>query len=36
MERDISVREAVVDDCSALSRLTLQLGYEEEPSKIIR
>lgn len=34
MERDISIREAVVDDYLVLARLTLQLGYKEELGKI--
>ena len=34
MEREISIREAIADYYSALTRLTIQLGYQEEPAKI--
>ncbi len=34
MEREISIRKAVLDDYSDLARLTLQLGYQEEPAKV--
>ncbi len=34
MEKDIRIREAVIDEYSALTRLTLQLGYTEESGKI--